>query len=279
MSDAGVRMYVGKPGAGKSYTSVKLIVMALLRGEYVVTNVPLHDGWEHQVARMRFGWLHGRKWRERRAARLRWQLHRVRTLGEMTSVGVPGCGRCPACRRGKACAVEGRALAVADETPKELNARLWNTDADRQLLVDWVRMHRHLGYAVALITQAEGLLDAQIRGIGETYVLLRNLRRIPHWANVFWYLRIDFFCATTYWGVPGRTGTLRARTEWSFLSRRIAGLYDTMGGFVDGDASPTVWPWGGGPEPGEGAESPEPCEGGDARDTASGDATQGRVAV
>ena len=285
MSDAGVGVVIGKPGSGKSYFAVRCIVMAVLRGEPVVTNVPLRDGWSDVVARMRLGRFHGRKWKLRRAAQLRALVHQVEDVRDLPRIGVPKCGRCETCRQGLGCVREGRALAVLDEAPKFLDARLWNLAPGgeeggkpillRKLTVDFFRMHRHRGFGVLLLTQAEQLLDAQVRGMGERYIVLRNLRRIPHWGNPFWYLRLDLFCATTYWGVPGKAGTLRAKTDWCLLNRRIARVYDTMGGFAsDGSEEPDLWPWGGGPAPAAEVAGPENLQGPDTDDDVGSDDLQ-----
>lgn len=269
--DAGVTVAVGRPGAGKSFYAVRLIVMALLRGDLVLTNVPLVEGWAEKVAVMRGGRFRSKAWRRARARKLEKLLFLTSDVMQLGRIGVPDCKGCRGCKAGRSCVREGRALAVLDEAPKFLDARLWNVAKDgseggkpvldRKKVTDFFRMHRKRGFSVVLITQAESLIDSSVRGMGEKYVLLRNLRRIPHWANLFWYLRMDLFSAVTYWGVPGKAGTIRARSEWFFFSPVIGNLYDTMGGFAeDGSEDPDVWPWGGGPREEPESEAPQRSE-------------------
>lgn len=70
---------------------------------------------------------------------------------------------------------EHQTLLVIDEAQMIFNPRKWNRN-DRLLWVEFLTIHRHLGYDVILASQSEKNIDKQIFRIVQTVVEHRNVR-------------------------------------------------------------------------------------------------------
>ncbi|HEX6472864.1 MAG TPA: zonular occludens toxin domain-containing protein [Streptosporangiaceae bacterium] len=247
-----IALVVGPPGSGKSYTSVALIVEAVREGRYIATNIELAEAWAEDVARTYpLSWLRGRGWRARKAAELRRLVFVSADLDELFRVRLAPCGDCRGCRAGRTCRREGRGRMVLDEAHNWMNARTWDSDpsgksdskgaavARRLAVVRFFSQHRKLGWEVFLITQDEANVDRQVRSLFEYLIRLRNLRNFKV-AGVR-LIPFNLFLAIWGWNDPSHSV---AKRQVRRLSRRIAGLYDTMAlshGLDVDDESDVIW--------------------------------------
>lgn len=231
-----IELVTGKPGAGKSYYSVRAIHQALERGQLVATNVELSEGWAANMARAN-GFrrlIPGRVRKvEQRYAR---SVYVTADLAEIGRLRLAGCGRCKTCKAGKVCAKEGRGLLVLDEAHMWLNARTWDQDdagrglgrdaavRQRLAIVRLFTQHRKLGWNVVLITQDEANLDTQVRRNFEYHTHLKNLRRFRV-AGLVPLVPFNLFVAIRHWHDSAKSVVGR---QVFTLNRRVARCYDTM---------------------------------------------------
>lgn len=232
-----INLRTGQPGHGKSYGAVVEIRDALDRGEWVVTNIPLVDGWADVMART--NWFRrlfpGRCDRVARSYESR--LHFVEDLAQLRRLVLPPCGKCRGCRKGPGCQREGRGRAVLDEAHQWLNARTWDADETgqggtkaeairRRLdIVKFFATHRHRGWNIELITQDDGNLDRQVRSLFETHTHLKNLRRFKVLGLVP-IVPFNYFVAVTHWHDNQKS---RQGVKTYMLNKRLARCYDTFG--------------------------------------------------
>lgn len=71
--------------------------------------------------------------------------------------------------------IEGQTLLVIDEAQMIFNPRKWNRN-DRLLWVEFLTIHRHLGFDVILASQSEKNIDKQIFRLVQTIVEHRNVK-------------------------------------------------------------------------------------------------------
>ncbi|MGC2652117.1 MAG: zonular occludens toxin domain-containing protein [Mycobacterium sp.] len=242
-----ITLVTGAPGHGKSYYAVRELLRCLERGKYVATNVELEEGWWEVFARANVfrRLVPGRV--DRMAVDYRRRVHVVEDLAGLMKLRIPGCGKCPGCRKGGTCRREERGVAVLDEAHIWMNSRTWDQDergeglsrteaVQRRLAITrFFAQHRKRGWKVVLIAQQAGLLDNQVRDLYEYHTQLRNLRRLKSWWNPLRLLPFNVFIALTFWHDRSKT---RCGSEVFLLNKRVAGLYDTMatsGGLDDDD--------------------------------------------
>lgn len=233
-----IYLVTGPPGSGKSLFAVRTKLGAVRSGKWCASNVRLHDGWQHVLARQ--NWLSlligGKRRVERQADLYDSRMFVSHSLSELFSLRLPPCGKCRACRNERTCQKEERGVMVLDEAHEWLNARTWDQAEDgreiskaeavanRLAIVKFFALHRKLGWRIYLITQDEKRLDNQVRGNFEFHVRLKNMRRWKLWGiiKVFFF---DYFVALTYWHA---LGSERVAISSYFLERKVADLYDTM---------------------------------------------------
>lgn len=231
-----IYLVTGKPGHGKSYYCVRTALEALEKGQWLATNVELHDGWaerfaaSNQVRRL----VPGRV--KATAASYRERTYVTHDLEELTRLRLPACGKCRNCGRGGHCQTEARGVMLLDEAHNWLNARTWDSDesggtvskaeavANRLKIVRFFSQHRKLGWTVYLVTQDEGNLDTQVRRNFEYHVHLKNLRRY-RLLGVIPIVPVNVFVAVTTWHDNAKS---RVGTQTFTLNKRIASCYDTI---------------------------------------------------
>jgi hypothetical protein len=264
----GLNYVVGPMGSGKSMFGVRQIVAALLRGQYVITNVRLLDGWAEQLVK----WHYGGDYRDpgRRAAAIaKLEGHYVfeRALRTAMRYRVP-CVRCGGDTR--TCGhvgpdQEGRAVFVWDETHNDLNNRDYQGYGDtreardaekerRRIVIRWATQLRKLGFVGFLLSQHHENTDAQLRRVCNHIIRLQNQRQ----SEGLWLARLlprRFTVFLVYWypahlatGVPEHL--IKPIRFDRYLLPRERVLYDSWETFhgvdeLDGEDAPILLPAGG----------------------------------
>lgn len=72
--------------------------------------------------------------------------------------------------------LESQTLLIIDEAQMIFNPRKWNRN-DRLLWVEFLTIHRHLGYDIILASQSEKNIDKQIFRLVQTVVEHRNVKQ------------------------------------------------------------------------------------------------------
>jgi zona occludens toxin len=199
----------GPPGSGKSYSCVTRIYNALNRGQYVATNIQLSEGWALEFAkasRLR-RLIPGRV--EKLAAKYEANLFMSGDLEELMRVRLQGKG-------------EERGLLLLDEAHNWMNSRTW-TAGDRERLVRFFTQHRKLGWNVFLVSQRSAAIDAQVRGLCEYRITLRNLRRV----RLAGIPVVPFNLFLALWSWESVSNELVQR-DFYRLNKRIARQYDSL---------------------------------------------------
>jgi hypothetical protein len=219
-----VTLRTGPPGSGKSYTSVRLVVDAIVEGKCVAGNVQLVEDWPERIARRHWPfWLRrGRRRRFLREARDRY--HYTEDLGELFRLRLAGHG-------------EGRGVMVLDEAHNWMNARSW-TKEDRSEIVRFFTQHRKLGWDVELIAQDAEMIDKQVRVLAEYIAYGRNMKKAK-WGGVRIF-PFNLFLVVVCWHASQRVVVER---NFFRLVGWKAALYDheaTFGGLVGSGAADEI---------------------------------------
>lgn len=115
---------------------------------------------------------------------------------------------------------ENESLLVIDEAGLKFNARCWN-DKGRLQWLDFFSQHRKFGYQIILISQADLMLDKQIRAFIEVEHVHRKMALNGRVG--FLLSPLYTFVDIQYWyGLR-----LYLRMEFIRYSRRIANIYDS----------------------------------------------------
>lgn len=204
-----IALVEGKLGAGKSLFAMRLVDDAIGAGKPVATNVELTPDALYRAA----GAHPLRRWfpalRQRRAAKLSRLVFSSHDLGELMRVRLAGEG-------------ESRGVLVLDECHNWMNARSWSSK-DRDELIRFFSQSRKLGFDVYLIAQRAEMIDKQVRNLAEYRITLKNLR---------WYrkmgLRLPCNLFVAIWRWEAHANAEIVRRDVYPLSRRVAGMYDTL---------------------------------------------------
>lgn len=168
-----ISLYTGTPGSGKSYHAARDIVRRLKRGGGLIANFPVNeDCVKKRKTRVEY-WDNSELTAERLVA-YALEHHKI----------------------GK----EGQCLLVIDECQIIFNCRDFGRK-DRNAWVQFFAQHRKLGFNVILITQADRMMDKQIRCLVETEVKHRKLNNYGiggMFLSLFsagrtWFVAIDYW--------------------------------------------------------------------------------------
>ena len=194
----GMSYIVGPMGSGKTLRAVRGICDALCRHEYVVTNVPLKDGWADLIARHASP-LGSKAKRQKIADKL--QRYYIFTEGLEDATLILTGATFPGAR-------EGRVKWFWDESHNDLNNRTWQgrsvQDEERKVeraaridLLEVTTQFRKLGIEGYLLSQHTDNTDAQVRRACNFVIKMQNQReqtrmlgmRVTPWPLflAFWY--------------------------------------------------------------------------------------------
>lgn len=189
-----IYLYTGTPGSGKSLHVIKDIVNKLKSGGNVISNFPI-DVDKIKVKKGKLGEFIYKPNQDLTVDFLMDYAKNKHIKGK-----------------------EAQTLIIVDEAQGKFNSRDFR-DKDRKEFNYFFTIHRHLGYNVILITQADRLLDRQIRCLVEYEVKHRKINNF----KFFRYIPIKTFICITYW--YGVRSILER--EMFLFNKKIASLYDS----------------------------------------------------
>ena len=123
---------------------------------------------------------------------------------------------------------EHQCYIVIDEAGDIYNPRDWDK-GDRMAWLKFMRVHRHYGYDMILISQSDRYIDRQIRGCLETEIKHRNVKYYKLFGLLLSLITGGMFITVEYW-YPMR---LRCSSSCLLLNKRRASIYDTFQCFQD----------------------------------------------
>lgn len=238
-------LYTGTPGSGKSYHACRDIVARLRRGGGLIANFPVNEKAVKKCKSRVEYWDNAELTAERLVA-YALQNHKI----------------------GK----EGQTLVVIDECQVLFNCRDFGRK-DRNAWVQLFAQHRKLGYNFILITQADRMIDKQIRCLVETEVKHRKLNNYGFGGGVLSLLTLGstWFVSIEFWYGGNK---LKLDQQIFRYSKRYEKVYDSYRLFADmagsagsgvcaGGNRVAVGPRGTAPEPPAAAPAAEEGKGGD----------------
>lgn len=220
-----ITLRTAPPGGGKSYTSVNLIVEAILAGKCVAGNVELVPDWPERIAARHWPFWLRRFARRRFLEHARDRYHFTEDIKELFAIRLEGRG-------------EGRGLMVLDEAHNWMNARSWSKEG-RGDIVKFFSQHRKLGWDVELIAQDAEMIDKQVRVLAEYIAYGRNLKKAK-WGGIRLF-PFNLFLVVVCWHASQRVVVDRKLFR---LRKWVANLYDheaTFGG-LESDGGDFVIP-------------------------------------
>ncbi len=142
--------YVGTPGSGKTYESVRTILDNLMKGRVVYTNV---EGLENPVCR-----------------------EMIKNVCNLSDLAIERQLKIfePDQLEDFWNHIQPRCMVVLDEIQKVFSSREWQTNKNK-LFGFWASTHRHHGFDVILITQNPERIDSAVRSLFEWTYLFRKV--------------------------------------------------------------------------------------------------------
>ena len=192
-----IELYSGTPGSGKSFHATERIYYNLRFGRNVIANFPLKS-----IPKQKGIFLY-----------LPNEELTIKALVEFAKNNHKNFK-------------ESQTLIVIDEAGIKFNARSW-ADKDRLNWLNFLSQHRKFGFDVVLISQADIMLDKQIRQFIE---IEHNHRRMANNGKIGFLLSPLFtFCdIKTWYGL-----NLRLGCDFIRYRSRIANYYDSYKLFSD----------------------------------------------
>ncbi len=142
--------YVGTPGSGKTYESVKTILENLKKGRVVYTNI---EGLDDPVCR-----------------------ECIKNVCELSDLAIERQLKIfePDQLEDFWNHIEPKCMVVIDEVQKIFGSREWQSEKNKHFGY-WASTHRHHGFDVILITQNPERVDSAVRGLFEWTYLFRKV--------------------------------------------------------------------------------------------------------
>lgn len=168
-----IKIFTGGPGNGKSFNMASKIRDALRRGQNVISTVPINVDYVSNGGRKKIG----------NYTRIPIdEINPELLYAYMINNHIKD--------------KEHQTLIFMDECQIIFNSREWNKPGRKEWLL-FFQVHRHLGYDVFLITQADTFLDKQIRELVEIEVKHRKV------SNFLWFVPFTLFVQREEWYAAG----------------------------------------------------------------------------
>lgn len=197
-------LYTGTPGSGKSYHAARDIVARLRRGGGLIANFPVKEDYIKKRKTKVEYWDNSELTAERLVA-YALEHHKI----------------------GK----EGQCLVVIDECQIIFNCRTFG-QKDRNDWIQFFAQHRKLGFNFILITQADRMIDKQIRSLVETEVKHRKLNNYGFGGMILSLLTLGktWFIAIDYWYGGNK---LKLGSQVFSYDKKYEKVYDSYRLFAD----------------------------------------------
>lgn len=187
-----ISLYSGTPGSGKSYHATKEIYEWLrYKGKNVIANFPIQPI-------------------KKQKGKFSYKSNEDLTIEYLIQFA----------KENHTPHRENQTLLVIDEAGIKFNSRCWN-DKGRLAWLDFFSQHRKFGYQIILISQADLMLDKQIRSFIEVEHIHRKMSMNGRVG--FLLSPIYTFVDIQYWyGLK-----LYLRMEFIRYNKKIANIYDS----------------------------------------------------
>lgn len=195
-----IELYSGTPGSGKSFHAVDRIYCVLRIGKNVIANFPIAFP-PHHKQRGDFKYLSNTDLTVSALIQYAREHHKPYK--------------------------EHQTLIVIDEAGIKFNARNWQ-DRERLKWLEFFSQHRKFGYDIILISQADIMLDKQIR----TFIEIQHIHRKMSnngWVGLILSPLITFCDVKRWYGIDMSLGCDFIRYKHS-----IAKIYDSYAMFDNG---------------------------------------------
>lgn len=192
-----IELYSGTPGSGKSLHCAYEIISALKYGKNVIANFPIDLGYFKKPPRGKFYYIPNKKITIR-ILKLFAKKHHFPFK-------------------------ESETMLVLDECGMLFNPRAWK-DSDRMGWLEFFSQHRKLGYDILLISQADIMLDKQIRAQIEIEHRHRAVKNYKIFGYLLSLLTGGLFMNIQYW-YPCK---LKVGTSFFRYDAPKAKIYDTF---------------------------------------------------
>ncbi len=209
-------LYSGTPGSGKSLYAAYKLIDNINSGTTVIANFPIND----EYFPVRPGQVV--KW-----SKLKDKLHLPqKKLGDfiyLDNSQLTVRKLKEYARQHHKLGREHQTLLIIDECAVMFNSRTW----DRKDRTDWIvffQQHRKMGFDIILISQADRLIDRQIRAFIETEYKFRSIKHYGLGGWLLSFISGQLFIRIEYW----YGAKLKVGTEFFRLHRRKAKIYDTF---------------------------------------------------
>lgn len=211
-----IELYSGTPGSGKGVHVAKVIYRRLRSGRTIISNIAVdlakvsETVWSYYLRKI----FPKMKARHKKIGEYVYLHSDELTVSFLTQYAKANHKK----RK------ENQTLIIMDEIGTIFNPRLWDR-ADRFPWIDFMRLHRHLGYNMIMIAQNDRLVDRQIRSFIEYEIKHRCINRCGAFGAIIGLLAGGkmFIAIEMWYGLKIRTSF-----EYYMLNKRIANIYDTF---------------------------------------------------
>lgn len=189
-------LYSGTPGSGKSFHACDRIYYRLQAGCNIIANFPCEFSEKYKKKKMRGKFIY------------------------MPNDGLTVDFLVNFARENHDRRKEHQTLVVIDEAGIKFNCRMWQ-DKDRFGWLNFLSQHRKFGYDIILISQADVMLDKQIRQfieIEHNHRLMKSCGLVGTVMSV----AFNFLDVKTFYGIKMPLGT-----ECIKFHKKIADIYDS----------------------------------------------------
>lgn len=205
----GITLFSGTPGSGKSLHGVQLALESLSKGMNVISNFPILP-----TSYFKKKSIH------REIGDYIFVKNTDLTVSALLKYAEENHER----------NYKAQTLVIIDEAGVMFNSRNFSNE-DRMEWIYFLANHRHFNYDFLLIAQMDKMIDRQIRGLIETEVKHRSVRKYKTFGWLLTLITGGLFACIEYW----YPCNMRVGSSFIKFNKKIADCYDTMALFIDKD--------------------------------------------